>query len=111
MKRQLIALIALLSLVLQGATAALAMPLSGTGPACPMQMSNPAGGDLLQQCCTHHSHAVNCCIPGCAAALVIPASPLVVSARSPAHAAPPAPGTAFASRASAPLIRPPIFQL
>ena len=106
MKRQLIAILVLLALVLQGPMATFASPSArATGDkACPMGIS----GSSAKSCCAHHAHVTSCCLDECASiiAMSLATPPLTWQAFS--QPVLPSEKAALASRDDAPLIRPPI---
>jgi hypothetical protein len=108
MKRQLIALILLLAVTLQGSLVAFA------GVSAPMSShcatSAPSASQAQDSCCPSGTHTVSCCQDACPALAAVLGSPLVSiiwNGRSemvlPFHI------EAFCSRGDSPLIRPPIL--
>jgi hypothetical protein len=104
MKRQAIAILVLLALVLQGSMAAFAFPSAGAGKACPMGIS----ASSAKSCCAHHAHVTNCCLDECASIIAMPLATASLTWQAFSQPVLPSEKAALASRDDAPLIRPPI---
>jgi hypothetical protein len=108
MKRQLIALIVILALGLQGSVAAFAAASEMMSSDC--TTSSVGQSDTSHKsCCPSGLHTASCCLDACLATVAVAMSPgssvwYGRSARAlPIHTA------TFSSRGDAPLIRPPIL--
>jgi hypothetical protein len=108
MTRQLIVLIVLWALGLQGVQAAAGAASAGMTSECVTSSANPAES-ARQSCCPSGSHAAGCCLDACFAAVAVtPAPALAVwigRTASVRHVL----LTRFTSRGDSPLIRPPIL--
>jgi hypothetical protein len=107
MKRQLIALIMILAIGLQGSLAAFA---AGTPVMQADCQTSADSQDIAQKsCCPSGLHTAGCCQDACMAMIAIAASP--VSLAWYGRTAPPAQLriSTFFSRGDSPLIRPPIL--
>jgi hypothetical protein len=108
MKRELIALILMLGIGLQGSIAAFAAtsPLLSTD----CQTTAMAHSDALQDsCCPKGEHAMSCCLDLCLSTVGVIVSPATLAAfASPARLLTAKPAI-FSSRGDSPLIRPPIL--
>jgi hypothetical protein len=109
MKRDLIALILMLAIGLQGSLAAFAAasPLMSTG----CQTTAATHSDALQDsCCPKGERAMSCCLDLCLSTVGATVSPVALSwFASPAQLLTARPSI-FSSRGDSPLIRPPILQ-
>src|ERR1700675_2763713 len=107
MTRQLVALILMLAVGLQGSVAAFAASAPGQSD-CQAAAESQAGVSHTS-CCPSGSHTSNCCLDACPAAIAVTAtSAAIVWYRRTAsflqfHT------TTFSSRGDSPLIRPPIL--
>jgi len=107
MKRQLIALIMILAIALQGSLTAFAVGTAAMQSDC---QTSADSQDIAQKaCCPSGLHSVGCCLDSCVAVIAIATSP--VSLAWYGRAAPPAQLriSTFFSRGDSPLIRPPII--
>jgi hypothetical protein len=109
MKRQLIALVMILAIGLQGSLVAFAAPVLLMQSDC--QTSAQAQHAADKSCCPSGVHTRNCCADACPAAVAVavassPTSLICYSCSAPALRL----GTSsFLSRGDTPLIRPPIL--
>jgi hypothetical protein len=106
MKRQLIALILMLAIGLQGSMAAFA----ATSPVSTDCRTTAHSGASQDSCCPNGQRAVSCCLDLCLSTVGA-----TVSQVAPTWFIPPSESTVvkpaiFSSRGDSPLIRPPIFQ-
>ena len=104
MKRQVIAILLLLALVLQGPVVAFASPSAAAAQACPMGISDSSA----KSCCTHHAHVMSCCLDECASVIAVPVATAYLTWQSFSQPVLTSEKAALASREDAPLIRPPI---
>jgi hypothetical protein len=108
MKRELIALILMLAIGLQGSLAALA----ATSPSIPAvcQTAAAAHADAVRDsCCPKGQYAMSCCLDLCLSTVGTIASPIsLIWFDRPSEAAA-TKSAIFSSRGDSPLIRPPIF--
>lgn len=105
MKRQVIAILLLLALVLQGPVVAFASPsAAAAAQACPMGISDSSA----KSCCTHHAHVMSCCLDECASVIAVPLATAYLTRQSFSQPVLASDKAALASREDAPLIRPPI---
>jgi hypothetical protein len=108
MQRQLIAILVLLALVLQGSLVTLAAPSAGAGAACPMGISVSAMSGEQESCCAHQAHVTSCCLDECAAVVAVPPSAAHLTWQAFSQPLLPSLNATLVSRDEAPLIRPPI---
>jgi hypothetical protein len=107
MKRQLIALMMILAIGLQGSLTAFS---AGTPVMQSDCQSSADSQDIAQKsCCPSGLHSVGCCLDACVAVIAIATSPVYLAWYG--RAAPPAQLhiSTFFSRGDSPLIRPPIL--
>lgn len=104
MKRQMVAILVLLALVLQGSAAAFATPSGGADAICTMGI----GDGSTQSCCTHHSHVTSCCLDECASVMAAPFATTHFTWIAFSPTVLPSNNAELVSREDAPLIRPPI---
>jgi len=106
MKRQLIALIVMIALGLQGSMIAFAgaQPMQS---GCQSTSSNQDAA--LKSCCPSGLHTASCCLDACVAAMAIAVSPLSLVWYGRTGSALQFRSTSFSSRGDSPLIRPPIL--
>jgi hypothetical protein len=107
MKRQLIALIMIFAIGLQGSLTAFAAGTPVMQSDCQTSADSP---NIAQKsCCQNGLHSLGCCLDACVAVIAIATSP--VSLAWYGRAAPPAQLriSTFFSRGDSPLIRPPIL--
>jgi hypothetical protein len=108
MKRELIALILMLAIGLQGSIAAFAAtsPLMSTG----CQATVAAHSDALQDsCCPKGERATSCCLDLCLSTVGAAVSPPALAWFASPAQLPTARPSIFSSRGDSPLIRPPIL--
>jgi len=110
MKRQLIAVIVMLSIGLQGSLVAFAgiPPLMSTD----CQTTTVSHSDASQDsCCPKGQHTMGCCLEACAGTLAgtVTTIPQALNWLGSATQLPQFLSTRFSSRGDSPLIRPPIF--
>jgi hypothetical protein len=107
MKRQLIALIVMLAIGLQGSMVAFAAVAPLMQPDC--QISTESQDVAHKSCCPSGLHAASCCLDACLAAVAITASPTILvwyRLKAPTLQFQ---TVSFSSRGDSPLIRPPIL--
>jgi hypothetical protein len=108
MKRELIALILILAIGLQGSLAAFA----ATSPSMPTECQTTASAhsDASQDsCCPNGQHAKSCCLDLCLFTVGGVVSPIALSWFDQPSEAPATKPAIFSSRGDSPLIRPPIL--
>ncbi len=107
MKRQLIALIMMLAIGVQGSVAAFAAGAPAMQTDCQTAAQNP---NLDHKCCCPHGlHAASCCLDACTATVAVTGSPASLIWYRGSVPAPQFGHVAFVSRGDSPLIRPPIL--
>jgi hypothetical protein len=99
MNRQLIAVILMLALGLQGSIAAFA----ATSPVMPTDCQS------ADACCPKGQHAMSCCLDLCLANVGVTVSPATLAWYARSTPSLPASISTFSSRGDSPLIRPPIL--
>lgn len=108
MKRELMALLLMLAVGLQGSMTAFA----ATSPSMPAHCQTTAvahSGASQDSCCSKSPHAINCCLDLCpsgVSATMFPVAFAFLALPVTLHAAKP---PIFVSRGDSPLIRPPII--
>jgi hypothetical protein len=109
MKRQLIALIVILAIGLQGSVAAFAGISQIMSTDCQTALASHSGVSQ-DSCCPKGQHGTGCCLEVCAATLAgaVPMPP-VLKGLPRATLVPQLRPTRFSSRGDSPLIRPPIL--
>lgn len=108
MKRQLIVMILMLAIGLQGSVAA----FSVTSPLMPTDCQTTAGdhsGALQDSCCPKGQRAMNCCLDLCLSAVGAAVLPVALTWFIPPTELLAAKPAIFSSRGDSPLIRPPIL--
>jgi hypothetical protein len=107
MKRQLVALIMMLAIGLQGSLTAFAAGPPAMQSDC--QTSADSQDIAQKSCCPSGLHSVGCCLDACVAVIAIATSPVCLPWYG--RAAPPAQLciSTFFSHGDSPLIRPPIL--
>jgi hypothetical protein len=108
MKRQLIALIAMLAIGLQGTMAAFAAtsPLMSTDCQSTASLHSDASKDT---CCPKGQHAMSCCLDLCLSNVGVTVAPAALAWFARSAPVVPAQISIFSSRGDSPLIRPPIL--
>ena len=110
MKRQLIALIVMLAIGLQGSVAAFAgiSPLMSADCQTAAISHSDASRD---SCCPKGQHTMSCCLEACVGTVAgaVTATPQLPNALRSATLLPQSVSTRFSSRGDSPLIRPPIL--
>jgi hypothetical protein len=110
MKRQLIALIVMLAIVLQGSVVAFAGNSLLMSTDC--QTSVVSRSDASQDsCCPKGQHTMSCCLEACGGTVAgaVTTAPQVLNWHGYATLLPQFQSTRFSSRGDSPLIRPPIL--
>jgi hypothetical protein len=108
MNRQLIAVILMLVIGLQGSMAAFAATSPLMSADC--QTTAISHSDASQDsCCPKGRHAMSCCLDLCLSTVGVVVSPVALAWFTPPAPALPAPISTFSSRGDSPLIRPPIL--
>jgi hypothetical protein len=108
MNRQLIALLLMLVIGLQGSMAAFAAASPLLSADC--QTTAVTYSDASQDsCCPKGRHAMNCCLDLCLSIVGVIVSPVAFSWFALSAPALPAKSSTFSSRGDSPLIRPPIL--
>ena len=107
MKRQLIALIVMLAIGLQGSLVAFAgiSPLMSTDCQTAVSSYTDASQD---SCCPKGQHAMSCCLDLCLSSVGATVSPVTLAWFARSEPALTALTSSFSSRGDSPLIRPPI---
>jgi hypothetical protein len=107
MKPQLIAIIVMLALCLQGSHIAFA----ATSPLMPSECQSPSEpqSSISQSCCPRDLHTTSCCLDACLTAVGVTVSPTSLIWCSRTTPALPFHTAIFSSRGDSPLIRPPIL--
>ena len=110
MKRQLIAIIVMLAIALQGSVVAFA----GISPLTPTHCQTAGVSHSVashDSCCPKGQHTMSCCIEACVGAVpgAVTTTPEVLSWLGSATLLPQSLATRFSSRGDSPLIRPPIL--
>jgi hypothetical protein len=106
MKRQLIAIIVMLAIALQGSVVAFA----GTSTHCQIAgASHPATSQ--DSCCPKGQHTMTCCLTACVGAVAgaVTTTPQALKRLRSVTLIPQLDSTRFSSRGDSPLIRPPIL--
>jgi hypothetical protein len=99
MKRQLIAVILMLAIGLQGSIAAFAATSPSMSTDC----------QSADACCPKGQHAMSCCLDLCLAPVGVTVSPTTLAWYARSTPIVPASISTFSSRGDSPLIRPPIL--
>src|SRR5258708_4580747 len=107
MMRQLLALVLLLAVGLQGSLAAFAA-VDPAQSACQTAAESQAGPSHTP-CCPSGSHAMNCCLDACPTAVAVSSSDTALVWYRRGKSSPQSPTTTFSSRGDSPLVRPPIL--
>jgi hypothetical protein len=108
MKRELIALILMIAIGLQGSMAAFASTSPLMSADC--QTTAMAHSDASQDsCCPKGQHAMSCCLDLCLSTVGATASPIVLTIFTAPADLQVATSSIFSSRGDSPLIRPPIL--
>jgi len=109
MKRQLLAVIVMLTIALQGSVVAFAeiSPLSGDCQTAGISHTAASQGS----CCPKGQHTMRCCLEACVGtvAVAVTTTPQVLNWLGSATLLPQFVSTRFSSRGDSPLIRPPIL--
>jgi hypothetical protein len=108
MKRELLALILMLAIGLQGSIAAFAATSSSMSTNC--QTTAAAHSEALQDsCCPNGERAMGCCLDLCLSTVGVTVSPVALAWFASPAQLPTARPSIFCSRGDSPLIRPPIL--
>ena len=109
MKRQLIALIVMLAIGLQGSLAAFAAVTPWMQPDCQTATEMIGSDASPKPCCPSGSHMLSCCLDVCVSTTAVPTAPqaLIWYGRTTLDLN--FPTATFSSRDDSPLTRPPIF--
>jgi hypothetical protein len=108
MKREIIALILMLAIGLQGSMAAFAATSPLMSADC--QTTAMEHSDASQDsCCPQGQHAMSCCLDLCVSTVGATASPTVLTLVAVAPELQVTTASIFSSRGDSPLIRPPIL--
>jgi hypothetical protein len=107
MRRELVALIMMMAIGLQGSMAAFA----ATSPAMSTDCESAIGQSDASQdsCCPKGQHAMSCCLDLCLATVGAVPSPAALTWFSPPAKPQTAKSSSFSSRGDSPLLRPPIL--
>jgi hypothetical protein len=108
MQRQLVVLILLLAIGLQGSVAAFAMTSPVMSPDCQTSAISHSGMSQ-DSCCPRGQHAMSCCLELCLSNVAANLSPTAFNWYSRAAPALSALASNFSSRGDSPQIRPPIL--
>jgi hypothetical protein len=108
MKRELIALILMIAIGLQGSMAAFASISPSMSTDC--QTAATAHSDASQDsCCPKGQHAMSCCLDLCLSTVGVTEPPIVLALFTAPAELQVAKASIFSSRGDSPLIRPPIL--
>jgi hypothetical protein len=108
MQRQLMILILVLAVGLQGSLAAFATASSLISADCQITAISHSSGPQ-DSCCAKSQHAMNCCLDQCLANVSVTVSPAGLIWYSRAAPALPVLPSSFSSRGDSPQVRPPIL--
>jgi hypothetical protein len=108
MKRELIALILVVLVGLQGSMAAFASSSPLMSPDCEVAVTTQGHGSQ-DSCCPNGQQSMSCCIDLCLSTALATTFPVAMTLSTQGAVLPLARPTIFCSRGDSPLIRPPIL--
>lgn len=108
MKRQLIAVIVMLGIGLQGSLVAVAAASASMRSDCATAAASQSDPSHTS-CCPSGLHTASCCLDACLATVAVAASPTPLVWNDRTAPALQSHTTSFSSRGDSPLIRPPIL--